>query len=196
MPGYTLIINKILFYCYPFKMSSNFLLSYLNQLEKWLENTKSKYYLFPLRIIAYLFLFLALMISNLFAIIRWPLAFLQRKYLSKNNHQPNKIAPHVINEVNAELLEQALKKEPLVLIDFWAEWCGPCIMMNKSLERIAESDDVDCTVVKVDTVQHKELADKFGVKGLPTLILYKNYEERKRYAGALSYPELKRFVDP
>ncbi|MCW9708324.1 thioredoxin family protein [Fodinibius salsisoli] len=177
-------------------MSLNSLISSLNKLEKWLDDTKSNYYLMPLRIGGYLLLFLALMVSNLFAIIRWPVAYLKRTFGGNKDPQLDEIVAHSVNEVNTERLEQVLETKSPVLIDFWAEWCGPCIMMNKSLQRLAESDQIDCTVVKVDTVKHKALADSYNVKGLPTLLLIKNGEELKRYAGALSYHELKDFIQP
>lgn len=176
-------------------MNLNPLISHLNQLEMWLNETKSKYYLFPLRVAGYLLLFLALMVSNFLAIIRWPIASLKRKFANGQKHSRNQILNNSVNEVDAKLLEQILQKQSLVLIDFWAEWCGPCIMMNKPLKKLAESESIDCTIAKVDTVKHKELADKYDVKGLPTLLLFKNNKELKRYAGALSYQELKDFVN-
>ncbi|MEL7834945.1 thioredoxin family protein [Fodinibius sp. Rm-B-1B1-1] len=129
------------------------------------------------------------------AIIRWPIASIKRRLVSEKNHSQAQILKNVVNEVNAKELEQILQSEDLVLIDFWAEWCGPCIMMNKSLTRLAELDNMDCTIVKIDTMKHKEVVNQYNVKGLPTLLLVKNNDELKRYAGALSYQELKDFVD-
>lgn len=176
-------------------MDSNFLISHLNKLERWLSKTKSKYYLFPLRVGGCLLLFLALMVSNFLALIRWPVALLIRKFTNGQNHSRNQILNNSVNDVDAKLLEQILQKQSLVLIDFWAEWCGPCIMMNKPLKKLAESESINCTIVKIDTVKHKQLADKYDVKGLPTLLLMKNNKELKRNAGALSYQELKNFIN-
>ncbi|MFH5832333.1 thioredoxin family protein [Halalkalibaculum sp. DA384] len=170
------------------------MLTQLNQLEDWLTDNKSRNYLLPLRVAGHLFLFLILMISNVFAIIRWPLASVKRKITRGKTHSRNQVRESAVNEVDARELEQILQRQELVLVDFWAEWCGPCIMMNKSLKRLAESENVGCTVVKIDTVKHKRVAEKYNVKGLPTLLLIRNNEEIKRYAGALSYQELMEFV--
>lgn len=176
-------------------MNSNFLIGQLNKLEKWLNINKSKYYLFPITITGYLFLFLMLMVSNFWAIIRWPIASIKRGLISDKNHLPDQIPTNKVNEVNAKELDQVLQRQDLVLIDFWAEWCGPCIMMNEPLKRLAASENVDCVIAKIDTMKHKEVAKKYNIKGLPTLLLVKKNNELKRYAGALSYQELKNFVN-
>lgn len=170
------------------------MLTQLNQLEEWLINNKSKIHLFPLIGAGYLFLFFMLMVSNVVAIIRWPLVSIKRRMTRGKNHSHSPISEMAINEANAEELNQILKEKELVLIDFWAEWCGPCIMMNKPLKRLAETEHINCTIVKVDTVKHGEVAEKYNVKGLPTLLLMNNNEELKRYAGALPYEDLKKFV--
>lgn len=111
------------------------------------------------------------------------------------DHSESRIQDNAINEVDGNRLEKVLQKQESVLIDFWAEWCGPCIMMNKPLKKLAESESINCCIVKIDTVKHKDLAERYNVKGLPTLLLIKNNKEVKRYAGALSYPELKEFIN-
>jgi len=170
------------------------MLTLLNQLEEWLTNNKSKNHLLPLRVAGHLFLFFMLIGSNFFAIIRWPLASIKRRISRAKNHSRNLVLENSVNEIDAKRLEQILQGQELVLIDFWAEWCGPCIMMNKPLRRLAESEN-NCTIVKIDTVKHKEVAEKYNVKGLPTLLLIKGNKELKRYAGALSYQELKKFIN-
>lgn len=170
------------------------MLTQLNQLEEWLKNNKSKNYLLPLRFAGHLLLLFMLIASNFFAIIRWPFASMKRKINRRKNHSQNDVLENTVNDVDANRLGQILQTQELVLIDFWAEWCGPCIMMNKPLKKLAESES-NCTILKIDTVKHKEVAERYNVKGLPTLLLIKNSKELKRYAGALSYQELKKFVN-
>ena len=167
----------------------------INQLEDWLGENRSKIYLFPLTMLGYLLLFLVMMVSNMLAVIRWPIAAIKRRFTGGGNQIQDIISENAVNEINPKELEQILQNHDLVLVDFWAEWCGPCIMMNKPLKKLAESEDVNCIIVKINTMKHKEVANKYNVKGLPTLLLFNNNNELKRYAGALSYQELKDFVN-
>lgn len=170
------------------------MIAQLNRLEEWLAENKSKHHLFPIRALGYVFLFFMLMISNFLAVIRWPFASLIRRITGKRDHSQKQVLENEVNEVGATGLEDILQNRKYVLIDFWGEWCGPCIMMNKPLKRLAESESIDCTIAKVNTVNHQDLASDYNVKGLPTLLLMKDNKEIKRYAGALSYHELRNFV--
>lgn len=176
-------------------MNSDLRIRKSNQLEHWLEETKGHYKIYPLRWLGYIALAVVMAMSNLLALARWPIHSLINVFrISKpdaavtlNNNQPN--------EVNAATLNEILNKHSKVLVDFWAAWCGPCIMMNEPLKKIAASKEANCTILKVDTVKHSQLAERYNVKGLPTLIFFKDGKEVKRYAGALSYTELKQFID-
>ncbi|NBC26809.1 MAG: thioredoxin fold domain-containing protein [Bacteroidetes bacterium] len=170
------------------------MLHQINKLEKWLSKNRSKKHLLPLRVAGHFFLFFMLMVSNFFAVIRWPFASLKRVIARGKDHSQSQPPENRVHHVDADGLDQLLQKQEVVLIDFWAEWCGPCIMMNNHLKRLAESDTIQCTIAKVNTVKHKEVAEEYSVKGLPTLLLFKNNTEVKRHAGALSFQELKTFI--
>lgn len=79
-----------------------------------------------------------------------------------------------------------------VLVDFHAEWCGPCKMMEPAVNSIAR--DTDAAVLKVDIDRHQGLAGKFGVRSVPTLVLFRDGEPAQRVMGAQSEAALERLV--
>ncbi|MDO5501671.1 MAG: thioredoxin [Actinomycetia bacterium] len=91
-----------------------------------------------------------------------------------------------------EYLEQA---DLPVLVDFTASWCSPCKALAPTLDAIA-SETSDFTIVKVDADENTEITEKFGVQGLPTLILMEDGEELIRVSGALPKAELLARVEP
>jgi thioredoxin 1 len=78
---------------------------------------------------------------------------------------------------------QQQTKNRLVLVDFWAEWCAPCRMMAPILNEVAAELDEKAFVGKVDVQKYQDLATKFKVRGIPTLILFKNGKEVNRFVG-------------
>ncbi len=78
----------------------------------------------------------------------------------------------------------------LTLVDFWAEWCGPCKMMNPVLEELASEYDGKVTVGKVNVDEESDLAVKFNVSSIPTLLLIKDGEVVKQFVGVTSKSDL------
>jgi thioredoxin 1 len=78
---------------------------------------------------------------------------------------------------------QQQTKNRLVLVDFWAEWCAPCRMMAPILNEVAAELDGKIFVGKVDVQQYQDLANKFKIRGIPTLILFKDGKEVNRFVG-------------
>jgi len=78
---------------------------------------------------------------------------------------------------------QQLTKNRVVLVDFWAEWCAPCRMMAPVLNEVAEELTGTTRVGKVNIEQHQSLAQKYKVRSIPTLILFKNGKEIDRFVG-------------
>lgn len=79
-----------------------------------------------------------------------------------------------------------------ILVDFWADWCQPCHMMAPVLKELARDWKGRITVIKVNTEQKPQLANRFGITGIPTLILFKQGREAHRLSGAVPLPHLKR----
>ncbi len=87
-------------------------------------------------------------------------------------------------EVTASTFDNdVLKSEQPVLVDFWADWCQPCKMLSPIVDQIADDYAGKLSVAKLDTDQYQEIAIKYGVMGLPTLILFKDGEPVTRVSG-------------
>ncbi|MGL5286863.1 thioredoxin [Aeromonas sp. RU39B] len=82
-----------------------------------------------------------------------------------------------------------------ILVDFWAEWCGPCKMIAPILEEVAQEYEGRVTVAKLNIDHNPDTPPKFGIRGIPTLLLFKNGEVAATKVGALSKTQLKEFLD-
>ena len=82
-----------------------------------------------------------------------------------------------------------------VLVDFWAPWCGPCRMMAPVLERLAHDRPTTLQVAKINTDEQQELAARFNIRSIPTLILFRDGREIARQSGAVDSSTLARWLD-
>jgi thioredoxin 1 len=87
-----------------------------------------------------------------------------------------------------------LQSKILVLVDFWAEWCGPCKMLGPVLESIVDDYADQLRIVKLNVDENPETPPKFGVRGIPTLILFKDGEVLDTKVGALNKSQLNAFL--
>ena len=100
-------------------------------------------------------------------------------------------------EVNDETFASEVEQSDVpVLVDFWATWCAPCRMLAPTIEALAEEYDGKAKVVKVDTGVDQQVAQKYGVQALPTIMVFKGGEIVDRKVGALPKEQITQMLDP
>jgi len=101
-----------------------------------------------------------------------------------------------VNHVSDNSFDQdVLKSDVPVLVDYWAEWCGPCKMIAPILDEVSRDYDGRVQVAKLNVDDNQEVAAKFGIRGIPTLMLFKQGEVVATKVGALSKSQLTQFLD-
>ncbi len=105
------------------------------------------------------------------------------------------MSDNITHVTDASFDADVLKSGTPVLVDFWAEWCGPCKMIAPVLEEVAVSHAGKVKIAKVDVDDNREIAAKYGIRGIPTLMIFKNGELAAQKVGALSKAQLTAFVD-
>jgi thioredoxin 1 len=101
----------------------------------------------------------------------------------------------IVHVSDASFEQDVLSSEVPVLVDFWAEWCGPCKMIAPVLDELASEYAGKLKICKVDVDANPEVPGKFGIRGIPTLILFKDGNAEATKVGALSKTQLVEFID-
>jgi thioredoxin 1 len=105
------------------------------------------------------------------------------------------VSASILHVTDAEFEDKVLKSGGPVLVDFWAEWCGPCKMIAPILDDIAKAYTGRLTVAKINVDDNPTTPQRYGVRGIPTLILFKNGEVEATKVGALQKSQLAAFID-
>jgi thioredoxin 1 len=100
----------------------------------------------------------------------------------------------IVHVSDASFKQEVLGASQPVLVDFWAAWCGPCKMIAPILDDVADQFAGQLKVAKMDVDANKETPAQFGIRGIPTLILFKNGAVHSTKVGALTKPQLIEFV--
>jgi thioredoxin 1 len=105
------------------------------------------------------------------------------------------MSEHVTAVTTDNFDSEVINADLPVLVDFWAEWCGPCRMIAPVLEQIAAENAGKLKVVKLNVDDNQEIAQRFAVRGIPTLIMFKNGEAAGTQMGAMAKAQLAAFVN-
>lgn len=100
-----------------------------------------------------------------------------------------------VSEVSDSSFEsEVLQSDKPVLVDFWADWCAPCRMLAPTVEQLAEKYAATARIVKMNIDENPLVLQRYGVRGLPTLILFKNGREEERAVGMISKEAISRMI--
>jgi thioredoxin 1 len=103
--------------------------------------------------------------------------------------------PSIVHTSDATFDKDVLKSDKPVLLDFWAEWCGPCKMIAPILDEIADTYKDKIRIAKLNIDDNPNTPPKFNIRGIPTLILFKNGTVEAQKVGAVTKSQLAAFLD-
>jgi thioredoxin 1 len=105
------------------------------------------------------------------------------------------MSEHVSEVSDSSFEKDVLQSDKPVLVDFWAAWCAPCRMLAPTVDAVAEKYASNARVVKLNVDDNPGTSQRYGIKGIPTLILFKGGKEEERVVGATSKEAISRMID-
>ena len=105
------------------------------------------------------------------------------------------MSENIVHITDDSFEEQVLQSQTPVLVDYWAEWCGPCKMIAPALDQIAQEYAGRLKIAKLNIDENQATPPKYGIRGIPTLMIFKNGNLEATKVGALSKTQLAAFID-
>lgn len=105
------------------------------------------------------------------------------------------MSENVFEATSATWDKEVIGHNGVVMVDFWAVWCGPCRMIAPTVEELAKEYTNKIKVMKLNTDENPEIASRYKIMGIPSIIFFKNGQEADRIVGAVPKPQLKAKID-
>jgi len=105
------------------------------------------------------------------------------------------MADNVMTVTSSTWDKEVLQSDKLVMVDFWAVWCGPCRMIAPSIEELAKEYEGKIKVAKLNTDENPDVASRYKIMGIPTVMFFKKGEKLDQVVGAVPKPQLKAKID-
>src|SRR6201996_774818 len=117
------------------------------------------------------------------------------RFSTRASFSTNEVIPMAVGKVSdADFEAEVLKATGPVVVDFWAEWCGPCRMIAPALEEIAGALGDKVKIVKLNVDENPQVAAKYGIMSIPTLMMFKNGDIASRQVGAAPKQKLQQWI--